>query len=245
MTLTNSWAWRQREEMWRLGRSHRDRLLAWYCREYGRSVPPPPALIVDELLTDGLGADLRFDPLPPDRFAQTTIKSGVVVVTINTLTVDIAGVKDDVGVQNVAKCHELIHVAEDQDRLQVQPGKLMFPGFDAPMTQVCLRASGGRTPSRFDQREYRAEEAGRAFAVSVSVLRQSEAFVRFMDVGRANGGDGTPAWSLLYQAARDIGVNISAVVKQLELEGHIHVERSRAKPRIFVTRTLHLEEETA
>jgi hypothetical protein len=239
VAATADWVRKEREAAWRLGRDLRAQLLSWYCQEYGCVLPPPPALIVDELITDGLGAVLRFDPLPPDRFAQTQLQDGVVVVTINTLTGDIRGVKDEAGVQNVAKCHELIHVSEDRSELASTEGMLKLPGFEQPAAKVCLRGSGPR-PGQFDRREFRAEEAGRAFAVSMPALQATEGFQRFHSVAQANDGEGTGAWRSLYGAATEIGVNISALVTQLEHEGLIYIVR-QGRSRIFVTPRLEME----
>ena len=76
---------RLRQEAWAFGRQLRDDLIEQYRQEYAVAVPPPPALIIDELLTDFLQAELRYDPLPMDRFAQTDWPNGRAVVTVNTL----------------------------------------------------------------------------------------------------------------------------------------------------------------
>ncbi len=47
-------------------------------------------MIVDELLTDFLGVTLRFDPLPLQVYAQTEWKDSRPVVTVNSLTEQIA-----------------------------------------------------------------------------------------------------------------------------------------------------------
>ena len=103
----------RRREAWAYGRALISRLLNKYREEYGEEVPPAPALIADELITDFLGAVLRFDPLSKDLFAQTDWVDGKAVVTINSLTATIDRVKDASGVQNVAKLHEAVHVDRD------------------------------------------------------------------------------------------------------------------------------------
>ena len=87
---------RLRQEAWDYGRSLRDQLLTQYREEYGEDVPPPPAKIADQLLTDFLGANLRFDPLPLNIYAQTEWKDDRPVVTVNSFTGQIPGVKDRV-----------------------------------------------------------------------------------------------------------------------------------------------------
>jgi hypothetical protein len=74
-------------------------------------------------------------------------------------------------------------------------------------------------------REFWAEEAGRAAAVSYQALARSgafQAFVRLRQSGTAAANG--ERWRLLYLAAEDIGINISALVKQLVLEGQIVIQ---------------------
>ena len=71
---------RLRQEAWDYGRSLRDQLLTQYREEYGEDVPPPPAKIADQLLTDFLGANLRFDPLPLCHSTYTPRPSGRTIV---------------------------------------------------------------------------------------------------------------------------------------------------------------------
>ena len=76
------------------------------------------------------------------------------------------------------------------------------------------------------QPEFFAEEAGRAAAVSYNALARSEAFQSFLRLGdygtTKNNGE---AWRLLRLAAGDIGVNRSALVKQLCLDGRMVVDQ--------------------
>ena len=46
-------------------------------------------------------------------------------------------------------------------------------------------------------------------------------------------------WSLLYEAASDIGINISALVTQLELEGRIVVETQEGRKVVHVQPGMH------
>jgi hypothetical protein len=224
-----------RLEAWNYGRALRNQLVSRYREEYGVDVPLPPALIVDELLTDFMEVSLRFDPLPLEIFVQTEWKDGRALVTINSLTGQIAGVKDASGVQNVAKFHEVVHVDRDLPELKSGP-QLSMPELGPPAKIVCHRGLGqmrplGRRPkpgTHWDKsrREFWAEEAGRAAAVSYEALARSDAFrafIRLRQVGSvaANG----ERWTLLYRAAEDIGVNISALVRQLELESQIVVQK--------------------
>jgi len=160
-------------------------------------IPPPPGLIIDELLTDFLGASLRYDPLSPKVYAQTKWKDGRPLVTVNSLTGKIPGVKDEVGVQNVAKFHEAVHVDRDLPALKAGP-QATLPGFEVAPKIVCYRGAGQR--KRWDRlpsgqgvidsgslRQFWAEEAGRAAAISYQALARSDAFQGFLRLAQSSG----------------------------------------------------------
>ena len=220
------WLQRRRELAWEHGRQLRNRLLSEYSKTYTISRVPPPAKIIDELLTDFLGAELRYDPLPSKVFAQTEwmSSSGRPRVTVNSVTSDIEGVRDADGVQNVAKWHETMHVVDD---LHIVRMDLQVPlrGF-APPKIVCLRSPGVAPAPDVRSREFLAEEAGRAAAVSHEALADSDAFRELCALAARSQGAITQAWPLLYRSAADIGVNITALTRQLSLEGRISLQGS-------------------
>lgn len=224
-----------RLQAWAYGRDLCGDLMAEYRRQYGLSTPPPPARVAGELITDFLSATLRFDPLPQDRFGETRWEGGRAVVTVNSLTEHIPGVKDAEGVQNVAAMHELIHVVRDKNALQVGPN-LPLPGFDPLRRIVCYRRV--KANARDWHREFWAEEAGRAAAVSNLALRQSRAFQALSKLGGGSPTANAEAWRLLYETAKDIGVNSSALVKQLRLEGRIVVALEEGRNILYVQPTL-------
>ena len=235
---------RRREEAWAYGRKIRDSFLAAYKMRYGLEIAPPPALIVDELLTDFLDAELKYDPLGDDVFAQTEWADGRPLVTVNSLTGSIPGVRDAQGVQNVAKWHEAIHVADHVDILRSQ-SQLALSGFDAPEKIVCYRSDERLTTTEARAREFWAEEAGRAAAVSFQALASSQAFRELCALAGRSRGPVARAFPLLYTAASDIGVNITALVKQLTLEGRIAVTEERGRKLVYVQPALtHLPEVT-
>jgi hypothetical protein len=226
---------RLRQEAWAFGRDLRDRLLREYQQAYGVEIPPPPAIIIDELLTDFLGADLRYDPLTRGPFAQTQWLDGRPVVTINTLTKDMQGVKDADGVENVGKWHEGIHVVRDMETLRPGP-QPPLPGFDLPATLVCYRKpeTSPRTHN-MTSREFWAEEAGRAAAVCFAALGRSKAFRALIGPRRRSNAE---MWRLLYEAAWDIGVNRSALVTQLGREGRIVVQEENGRKVLYIQASL-------
>jgi hypothetical protein len=155
-------------------------------------------------------------------FAQTQWLDGRPVVTINTLTRDMKGVTDAEGVENVGKWHEAIHVVRDMRTLR-SGHQATFPGFEVPRILTCFRKPEPtpRAPNGMS-REFWAEEAGRAAAVSYAALARSEAFRALLGPRKLSNGE---RWQLLYKAASNIGVNRSALVSQLELEGRIVVQK--------------------
>ena len=92
---------------------------------------------------------------------------------------------------------------------------------------MCFRNSEPtpREPTAMS-RELWAEEAGRAAAVSYAALAQSEAFRTLSGARNRSNGE---RWQLLYEAASNIGVNRSALVTQLELEGRIVVQKENRR----------------
>lgn len=239
MARNANWHRRRQQEAWAFGREQRDRLLRDYTAEYGLSTPPPPAKIIDELLTDFLHVRLRYDPLPLDRFAETRIIDGRVVVSVNAHTEAIGGVKDAAGVQNVAKWHEAIHAIADIDVLR-NPPQQAFAGFDVVPAIVCYRGPKNVLTARDDEaaREFWAEEAGRAAAVSIEALQRSGPFTALMRAAGRSTGAVSGAWPMLYEATAEIGVNITALVKQLQLEGLIVIERHGDRNDVLVQSTL-------
>jgi hypothetical protein len=129
-----------RLNVWKYGRTLRDQLLNRYCLEYGIESSPPPALIVDELLTDFLGVVLHYDPLSLDIHAQAEWKNDRPLVTVNALTSHIPGVIDAEGVQNVAKFHEMVHV--ERHRALLKHGSRLPLSETGPFSNRVLKNSG-------------------------------------------------------------------------------------------------------
>ena len=111
-------------------------------------------------------------------------------------------------------------MVRDLDAIRMgRPG--LLPGFEEPPRIVCYRSGLKSTSSIVWAREFWAEEAGRAAAVSHPALAKSPAFCEMLFVAGRSGGRVKQGWPLLYQAAHDIAVNSTALVKQLRLEGLI------------------------
>lgn len=225
--MAASWVEARRKEAWAQGRALSDRLVGEYCQRYDLKTPPPPASIIDELLTEHLLVRLAFDSLPLDRFAETSMRDGEIWVTINSETASIDGVRDAQGVQNVAKWHEAIHVVDHSGVLRDMSSQLTLDGMSAGPPIVCYRSGGLRANDQSQDeraREIWAEEAGRAAAVSIAALKRTAPFQELMELGRRSRGAVRAGWPLLYRSAEAISVNPSALVKQLSLEGLIAIE---------------------
>jgi hypothetical protein len=145
------------------------------------------------------------------------------------------GVKDEQGVQNVAKFHEAVHVVRDLPELKPSP-QLFMVEFGTPAKIVCHRRPSTRSSSgdtsrsgsggNGSRREFWAEEAGRAAAVSYAALARSDAFQAFIRLRQSSGTEANgERWQLLNLAAEYIGVNRSALVRQLQLEGQIVIQQ--------------------
>ena len=222
MTRRSEFVHERRKRAWAHGRHVRDGLLADFRRKYGHE-PPAPALIVDELITDFLHCGLEFLPLPLNLQAETECSGDCPRVTVNSLMSLIPGVRDGPGVEKVAMWHEVFHIVDDLDALRT-PASSALPGFSDPPRIRCYRSGGlGRTQEVL-AREFWAEEAGRAAAVSHEALADSGAFRELCELAARSQGAIAQAWPLLYRAAADIGVNITALTRQLSLEGRISLQ---------------------
>ena len=232
MAGRSDWLRRERERAWTFGRDLRDSLLRQHQQEYRPSTPPPPARIAAELLTDYLGVWLTYDELPLDRYAETRFVDGRPYISINGRIREMPEVKDAEGVGNVAKWHEGIHAVRDLDTLREGP-QGMLPGIEVERKIVCYRTPPSRLTSAIEKnREWFAEEGGRAAAVSLAALKRTDPFQRLItwrgDMPRATG------WGLLYAAAEALGVNISALVTQLSAEGLITLIPEDGRNRVYV-----------
>ena len=222
-----------RREAWHFGRTVRNQLLADYKREYGTRAPAP-ALIGAELVTDFLGARLSYDALPLNVLAETRWDAGQPLVSLNSRTHEIEGVKDPIGVTNVGVWHEISHVLRDLSMMRVgDQGTLegMVPNLSISCPRDRPRYT--RQGEEF-RREFFAEEAGRAAAVSYPALRETVAFRDFIYLADQRLASSSRGWGLLYEAAAAIGVNISALIKQLEAEGFLTVHRSEGRSTLYV-----------
>ena len=91
-------------------------------------------------------------------------RNGRLMVTVNSLTAQLSGVKDPVGVQNVSRFHEVVHV--DRDLLLMRNGAQgILPGFKSPLLIRCFRNSQALNSEW--KWEYWPEEAGPASPTAV------------------------------------------------------------------------------
>lgn len=217
------WLDRRRRDAWQTGRDRAADLAEQYRQRYKLPAAPAPAVVVYELITDLVGIKLHFDPLPLDRYAQTRWLNGVPLITINSLTGQMPDVRHVEGVQRVAAFHELMHVLDDGD-VAHDPLQRAFPGLDEPVPVICYREPSGRRNRSLSEREFRAEEGGRAAAVAIWALEREPAWRELCErAARDPDGEVTSPWPLLFQCADALCVNISALTKQLRYEGRLVV----------------------
>lgn len=145
------------------------------------------------------------------------------------------GVKDAIGVANVAKWHESIHVARDVDvgASNARDHQVALPGFDARPPSLIVCRTRGPSASRVPEYEFTAENAALAAAIAGADLVRCGAFRRFQHLAEAGGDLGTTAWRPLYETAQVIGVNITALVRYLEQRGLFRVVEQGGKRRII------------
>jgi hypothetical protein len=226
----------RREWCWNYGVQHRETLLREYMARKGLTTRPFLVDVIDELIEEIQGARLTEGVLPLDRFAQTERRNGRIVVTINSRISAIPGVRDAEGVAYVGKWHESIHIPRDFATSPAlapwQQPLRSAEGLDDRQTIVCRSTKLGATRRERD-REFIAETAALAAAISGRDLERSPDYQQFR-ARAADGGDiGPIAWKLLRGAAQFIGVNRTALKKYLEQRGHIQVDMRDGRERLI------------
>jgi len=241
VTASSRWLDAKRADARKLGVELRERLMARLMESEGLQERPLVKNVLDDLVQDVQRARLRDSVLPLDRFAQSEVVRGRIEVTINQRIPEIPGVKDAAGVRLVAVAHEAVHVDQDLDPSRHAPGRQpALPGleYEDPRLIVC-RSVAGAGYSGQPQREFIAENAGLAMAIALPDLQRCAAFAELRRRAAHGGELGTVGWSLLYQTAEFIGVNISALVTYFGHRGLCHVvahegrRRLVAAPRLF------------
>ena len=112
----------------------------------------------------------------------------------------------------------------------------VLEGFDPVRRLVCQRGERAHKSNYEASREFFAEEAGRAAAVSYPHVLRSEWYERLLNLA---GRQASPAaWSCLYRLAESLHVNVSALVTQFEHEGWIVTEGKGAGSKVSVQQTL-------
>jgi hypothetical protein len=235
-----------RDECWPLGIALRETLVARYMSTHHLNERPLLKKIASELLEESLGVRLRDDPLPLDRYAQTEVVHGRIVVTINSRIPSMPGVKDHTGTAYVSGWHEAVHVVRDVAAREMADwlSKLPLPGWelDVPTPRakrlIICRATGGERRC-FDRREFVAENAGLSAAISASDLQRCSAFARLQLLG-ANGGElDFRGWRLLQKTADFLGVNRSALFRYFERRGLLYVVEQHGRRTLMATRNLY------
>jgi hypothetical protein len=224
----------KREDCWAIGVRHRERLVAEFMSRTGLQVRPFLKNMIDDLIEDVQGARLREEVLPLDRFAQTELVDGRVVVSVNTRIADVPRAKDIAGIVYISKWHESIHVdrdfvedSGDGERKDARP----VADVNRSRLIVC-RSTGGRRGAQ-PPWEFVAENAALAAAIAGPDLARSRAFFRFQRLAAQRGDLGSRAWAALYEICEDIGVNIAALVRYFDHLGICHVVEDGNRRRLY------------
>jgi hypothetical protein len=225
----------KRREAWVLGVEHRELLLAEYMTAFSLRERPLLKDIVDDVIEEIQGARLLEGVLHLDTYGQTELVNGSPEITINSRIAKIPGVKDATGIAYITKWHESFHVAHDLDISPKEPGtsQLTLPGLEqsAPNIIVCRPHAAGE-PSNLGK-EFMAENAGIAAAISDSDLKRCDAFHEFHRLVAAGGDLGGSGFHLLYKSGEFIGVNPSALISYLEKKGVFNLVHQDGKTRLF------------
>jgi hypothetical protein len=231
-----------RADCWSFGMQVREALIWKYMAERGEAHRPLVKDVVDDLIRDGLGARLREEPLPLDRFAQTEVVKGRIEITVNSRIREMPQVKDVEGVGYISKWHEIIHVPQDLGGrdLARRLSQAALPGVEMPPPRVAACSvtfcrGGPRGRERSPSREFVAENAALAAAIAGPDLRRCPAFLRFLALRPSRGQLSGWAWSLLDQTAAFLGVSRAALVRYLVHRGFVRVGRSRGRPQLMPT----------
>ena len=232
MTIRNHSLETRRANCWAEGVQHRERLLREYMVANGLRERTFLKDVIDDLIREVQGARLRSEVLPLDRVAQTEVVGGRVEVSINSRIAEIPGVKDAAGVAYVAKWHESMHVAQasgsDADELQSP-----LPGLEVEIPRLIYCRGIKALQPGSAAREFVAENAALAAAIAGPDLARSSAFLRFESLAAAGGDLGPFGWRLLYEAAEDIGANISALTRYLQQRGVVRIEEEGGRRRLI------------
>ena len=217
----------RREEAWDFGQKHRETVVAEWMRKNGESARPLFRNIIDDVIEDMLGARLREEVLPLDRFAQTELVDGRLEVSINSRIGSMAKVKDIAGVIYAAKCHESVHVVRDFPS-HVSPGAVVQPAFasfdvEVPRLVACRGYAEARDAME-KSREFFAENAGVATAVCPEDLARCPEYLEFMALADVGGNLGKNGWRLLYRSAEFIGINATVLARYWQNQGLLQID---------------------
>lgn len=234
MSSRGSFLEAKRAECWTLGVQQREALLRQYMAVNRMQERPFLKDVIDDLIEEVQGARLRYEVLPLNTFAQTELANGRIEVSINSRIGEMPGVKDAIGVANVAKWHESIHVARDVEGgiSNAQDLQVALPGFGAQRPSLIVCRTQGAAESKVPEREFVAENAALAAAIAGPDLMRCPAFQQFQRLAAGGGDLGTTAWRPLYDTAEAIGVNISALARYFQQRRVFRIVAQDGKQRI-------------
>jgi hypothetical protein len=227
---------RRRAAAMAYGITLREKLLGRFMRKYGYTERPFLKDVVDDLIEDedGLYARLREEPLPLDRYAQSEVVGGRIVVSINSRVAEMPNVKHADGVVYVGKWHEAVHV---DGHLQVGEGAVadepqQLPLFDATRSRLIVCRGAGWQTHENPEWELTAENGGLAAAIAAADLLRCDSFLDLLDRIKRQSDLGGYGLRLLYDTASRIGVNPPALIRYLGRRGLCRLVRDDAGARL-------------
>lgn len=186
------------------GRDFRNRIMSSYMTRYSLRKRPFLRDVIDELLEEELGTRVLVAPLPLDRHAQTELVHGKPVITLNSRTAEIWGVKDAAGELYMDRWHEGTHVARDLPALQRTRAQSNSATTEE---RLVLFRCAGRFPAEERTRELFAETAAHAAAICSADMMRSRNFVEFLQMAPKRDPLGLQDVGRLKRTAHDIGLS--------------------------------------
>ena len=121
MRANHPWLVARRNEAYQFGVGLRERLMTDFMEMDGLRERPLMKHVIEDLVQDVQRARLLDGVLPLDRYAQSQVVNGRIVVTVNKRIAEMPRVKDPAGVRTVAIGHEAIHVDQHSPRAPGMP----------------------------------------------------------------------------------------------------------------------------
>ena len=229
----------KRREAWDYGNRHRDRLVDGYVIDHRLTERPFLKDIIDDLIEEQQHVRLLSGPLRLDTYGQTERIGGRIEITVNSRINEMIYVKDVDGVANATKWHESVHAERDLGVQEIDGdgSQQVFtvPGFEKHSLGliVCRDVEKIGYGGEEREREFFAENAGIAAAISGADLLRCEEFLEFKELVILGGDITLPGWDLIKAIAGRIGVNRTAITRYFCQRGIVQTEQIGGRQRLI------------